>query len=143
MDHDEALGRLRAARVGRIATVRPDGSPHVVPFVFALLEDADRLRLVWVVDRVKPKRSERVTRLENLERDPRVEVVVDAYDEDWSALWWVRASGRGRVVTDAAERAAAIGGLRERYAPYAALAGDETVVAIDVERLTGWASGDP
>ena len=142
MDREEALERLRAERVGRIATLRPDGSPHVVPFVFAVLEDAERLRVVWVVDRVKPKRSERIARLEHLERDPRVEVVVDAYDDDWSALWWVRASGRARVVEDDAERAEAISALRERYTPYAALTGEETVVAIDVERVSGWAASE-
>jgi hypothetical protein len=35
----------------------------------------------------------RVQRLRNIERHPAVEVVVDDYDEDWTALWWVRASG--------------------------------------------------
>ena len=143
MDREEALDRLRAARVGRIATVRPDGSPHVVPFTFAILDHGEAVRIVWVVDRVKPKRSGRLARLENLEHDPRVEVVVDAYDEDWAELWWVRATGRGRVVTDAAERAAALDALRERYAPYATIAEHETVVAIDVERLSGWAAVQP
>jgi PPOX class probable F420-dependent enzyme len=142
MDRDEALERLRAARVGRIATVRPDGSPHVVPFVFAVLEDGGIVRIVWVVDRVKPKRSGRLARLENLRHDARVEVVVDAYDEDWSSLWWVRASGRGRVVDDEAERDAAVRALAERYEPYRALAGDEVVVAIDVERLSGWSASE-
>jgi PPOX class probable F420-dependent enzyme len=142
MDRAEALERLRAARVGRIATVRPDGSPHVVPFVFALLEDGDVVRIVWMVDRVKPKRSERLARLENLEHDPRVEVVVDAYDEDWSELWWVRATGRGRLVDDAAERDAAVRALAERYEPYRALVGDEVVVGIDVERLSWWSASE-
>ena len=41
--------------------------------------------------------------MRNLTRDPRTTVLVDAYDEDWSTVWWVRL--RGRAVTDAQERA--------------------------------------
>lgn len=137
MDRRTAIERVRAARVGRMATVRADGSPHVVPFVFALVEDGDRVTLYWTVDD-KPKRSRRLRRLENLEREPRVEVVVDGYAEEWTELWWVRVTGRGRVVSDDAERGVALEALREKYEPYAALAEDADVVAIDVDRLSAW-----
>src|SRR5918911_4927121 len=89
-----AISRLREARVGRMATVRPDGTPHVVPFVFALVSlHGGDLRLYWAVDH-KPKRPRippgSLRRLENLRVNPAVEVVVDEYDDDWTALWWVR-----------------------------------------------------
>src|SRR5919204_6481466 len=67
VDRDDALQRLRSARVGRIATVTPDDRPHVVPFVFALVEGpGGEPRAYWAVDR-KPKRSGRLQRLRNLE----------------------------------------------------------------------------
>ena len=137
MDRNDALERLRTARVGRIATVTPERRPHVVPFVFALVQDRGHPRAYWAVDR-KPKRSERVQRLRNIEANPAVEFVVDGYDENWGALWWVRASGAGRVVETDDERSAALTSLREKYARYADEPPTGPVVAIDIERVSGW-----
>ena len=138
VDHDVALERLRSARVGRIATVTPDDRPHVVPFVFALGDAADvGPRAYWAVDR-KPKRSERIQRLRNLEHEPAVEFVVDGYDEDWASLWWVRASGTGRVVDDASEERAALEALAAKYPPYAGDPPTGPVVAIEIETISGW-----
>ena len=81
------------ARVARLATVGPDGRPHVVPICFAL--DGDTL--YTAVDE-KPKSTRRLRRLANIEANPRVEVVVDHWDEDWSKLWWVRLAGEARIV---------------------------------------------
>ena len=137
MRPDEALDRLRSAAVGRMATVRPDGRPHVVPFVFALVEDGGAVRVYWTVD-AKPKRSRLLQRLRNLERNPAVEIVVDGYDEDWSRLWWVRASGTGRTVDAPAERASAVRALGAKYPQYRDAPLDGAVVAIDVATITGW-----
>lgn len=81
------------ARVARLATIRPDGSPRVVPICFALDGDV----LYTAVDE-KPKRTRQLARLADIERDTRVEVLIDHYDDDWSQLWWVRLRGRARVV---------------------------------------------
>jgi PPOX class probable F420-dependent enzyme len=141
VDRDEALERLRSARVGRIATVTPGERPHVVPLVFAV-DDADAgQRAYWVVD-AKPKRTERLRRMRNLETNAAVEVVVDGYDEDWRSLWWVRASGTGRVVVDQEERARALALLREKYPQYVAEPPTGPVVAIDIERISGWSASN-
>jgi len=139
MERDEATARLRSARVGRLATVTPEGRPHVVPFVFALVEEGERLRVYWAVDR-KPKRTERIRRLVNLEANPAAELVVDGYEEDWDRLWWVRAWGTGRVVDAPAERRLALDALAAKYPRYAAEPPLGPVVAIDVERVAGWES---
>jgi PPOX class probable F420-dependent enzyme len=137
VERSEALARLGSARVGRIATVRPNGRPHVVPFVFAVVEERERVRVYWAVDD-KPKRSSMLQRLRNLERNPSVEIVVDFYDEDWNRLWWVRATGTGRVVDEAAERAAALDALRAKYPQYREAELADALVAVDVESITGW-----
>lgn len=140
MDRDDALRRLRSARVGRIATVTPEDRPHVVPFVFALVEGSGgEPRAYWAVDR-KPKRSERLQRLRNIEADPAVEFVVDGYDEDWRSLWWVRASGTGRLVETDEERSDALASLRSKYRQYEAEPPEGPVVAIDIERISGWSA---
>jgi PPOX class probable F420-dependent enzyme len=139
VEREQMLRHLRSARVGRLATVTPEGRPHVVPFVFAVVERGNTLRVYWVVDD-KPKRSPKIQRLRNLEAHPVAEFVVDGYDEDWDRLWWVRAGGTGRLVREAAERAMALAALSAAYPHYRNLPEDAVVVAIDVERLTGWSA---
>ena len=137
MDRVEAIARLRSARVGRLATVTPEARPHVVPFVFALVERDRDVVAFWVVDR-KPKRSARLQRLRNLERNPAAEFVVDGYDEDWRALWWVRASGTGRVVEDATEERSALAALAAKYPQDASEPPPGPVVAIEIRTISGW-----
>ena len=103
MDSDEAWDRLRTARAGRMATVTPSNRPHVVPFVFVLVEHGDAKVAYWAVDH-KPKRSSGLARIRNLEANPAVEFVVDGYEEEWGRLWWVRCSGTARLVDDDGER---------------------------------------
>src|SRR6059036_2594682 len=95
--------RLTAARVARLATTDADGRPHLVPIVFTL--DGDTL--YSAVDR-KPNRSQRLRRIENARARPDVTILVDHYDEDWSALWWIRLRGRARVLDGGPERARAL-----------------------------------
>jgi PPOX class probable F420-dependent enzyme len=134
----EALSRLRAARVARLATVRPDGRPHVVPIVFALIDvEGEAPRAYWAVDR-KPKRSTDLQRLRNISVNPRVELVVDAYDEAWERLWWVRAAGKGRIVEDAIESARALEALTAKYPQYVRSPPHGPTIAIDVAEVSGW-----
>ena len=142
MTRDEAIARIREARVGRLATVRPDGSPHVVPFVFATAPDGDELLAFWAVDD-KPKKHGAIQRLENIEANPSVEFVVDRYEEDWSQLWWVRVTGSARVVSSPEERAKMIAALTDKYPQYKEAPPTGAVIAIDVDRVTGWSAAEP
>ncbi len=76
-----ALALLRDARVGRLATADATGQPLVVPVCYAL--DADGRHLYSAID-AKPKRTRQLRRLRNIAANPRVSLVVDEYDEDWS-----------------------------------------------------------
>jgi PPOX class probable F420-dependent enzyme len=135
MRRDETWARARfaTARVARLATVANDGSPHVVPIVFAAAGE----QILTAVDH-KPKTTTRLRRLANIAANPRVSVLVDEYDEDWSRLWWARADGSARVL-DAHDVAA----LVERYEQYHATPPGGPVIVVDVDRWTGWsAAGD-
>src|SRR5690348_1391752 len=92
MTADEARARFAAARVARLATADASGRPHVVPIVFAVAGD----EIVSAVD-AKPKRTTALRRLANVRENPRVALLADHYEDDWSALWWVRADGTARV----------------------------------------------
>ena len=88
----------------------------------------------------KPKRSARLRRLTNVESTPEVCVLVDAYEEDWSRLWWVRLDGRGRVVRDADETALALDALRAKYGQYAARPPSGPILALEIGRWTSWSA---
>jgi PPOX class probable F420-dependent enzyme len=133
VNREEALRRLDAAPVGRLATADAAGVPHVVPFVFV----RDGKTLYWVVDR-KPKRSQTLKRLENIRANPNVEVVVDNYSDDWNQLWWVRVSGTARILEEEPEKDRALSLLREKYTQYSEASPDGPVVAIDVNRVSSW-----
>ncbi|MEA2256889.1 MAG: hypothetical protein QOG35_2934 [Solirubrobacteraceae bacterium] len=135
MTAGEARERFAAARVARLATAGADGRPHVVPVVFALEGDT----AYHAVDH-KPKRTRALRRLANIEANPRVSLLVDAYDDaDWERLWWVRADGSARILEpDDAEALRAVELLAERYAQYRSRRPDGPVVAVDVDRWSGW-----
>jgi PPOX class probable F420-dependent enzyme len=135
VDGAAARQLFAGARVARLATITPDGRPHVVPIVFALRGDT----VLSAVD-AKPKRTTALARLRNIAAHPAASVLADHYEEDWSALWWARGDGRARILasgTPAAREAVAL--LRERY-PQQRVTG--AVMALEVERWSGWAAAD-
>jgi PPOX class probable F420-dependent enzyme len=127
--------RIHEARVARLATVRPDGRPHLVPVTYAVVGDL----LVTAVD-AKPKSTPNLQRLRNVAAHPSVCLLVDAYDEDWANLWWVRLEGEADVVGDGEARASLLPPLVAKYAQYRANPPDGPVIRI---RVTAWASWEP
>ena len=131
---DEARRRLAAARVGTLGTVRADGRPHLVPIVFAVQGD-----VIYSIADPKPKSGLGLLRHRNIAANQAVSLLVDAYDEAWEQLWWVRADGTGRVVDDGPERDATIRLLRAKYPQYSTWTtpfGAATVIR--VERIASW-----
>jgi PPOX class probable F420-dependent enzyme len=94
------------------------------------------------VDR-KPKSGTNLKRLRNVEENPRVTVLADEYSEDWDKLWWARADGRGVVLAGEREMAGPLRLLAERYRQYREAPPTGPVLAITVERWSGWAAAPP
>jgi PPOX class probable F420-dependent enzyme len=130
-----ARGRFAAARVAHLATADRDARPHLVPVVFAVAGDT-----VYSAVDAKPKRTTRLRRLANAQANPRVALLADHYDDaDWTALWWVRADGAARVLDPGdAEARRAVSLLAARYAQYRDAAPEGPVLAVDVDRWSGW-----
>jgi PPOX class probable F420-dependent enzyme len=138
LDPAEQQARFAAAPVARLATVRPDGTPRLVPITFVLVD----CLICSAVDEVKPKTSTRLARLADIERDPRVGVVVDHYADDWSALWWVRVDGTAAVHQEGELRERALAALAAKYPPYAEAPPTGVLLVITPTRWAGWtASG--
>lgn len=135
MDSAEARRRFAEATVARLATVGSDGRPHIIPFCFALDGDV----LYFAID-AKPKRTTDLKRLRNIAANPAVSMLVDHYEDDWSRLWWVRLDGTAHIATNPTDVARAIDLLVSRYEQYRRDRPDGPVVAVAIERWTGWAA---
>ena len=130
----DPAGRFGAARVARLATTNPDGTPHVVPVVFALSGQT-----VWTAVDEKPKTTTALRRLDNVRARPRLSLLVDHYADDWSALWWVRADGTGTVL-DAAEAGDGLTTLVAKYEQYQRRPPPGPVLRIEVTRWVSWSA---
>lgn len=134
MNAGQARDRFDQARVARLATLDASGAmPHIVPVTFARTGPDT---LVTAVDH-KPKRTVALARLRNIAAHPRVCLLADHYEEDWTQLWWVRADGTARI-RQAADEMAAIEALAARYPQYEARAPHGPVIVVEVERWSGW-----
>ena len=126
---------VERARVARLATVRPDGTPHLVVVTFALHGDT----VVTAVDS-KPKRSQHLQRVRNLQQRPAAALLVDHYDEDWSRLWWVRLDGEAEVVRDEPRRTDVLAPLIAKYPQYQSAAPPGPVIVIAVRSTASWSA---
>ena len=127
--------RVAEARVGRLATVRRDGRPHVVPCCFALDGDV----VYSAIDDVKGKRTTPLVRVDNIRHHPEVCLLVDEYVEEWSGLWWVRLDGRARVAEPGSPpHTAAVDMQVAKYEQYRAAPPPGPAIAIDVTLWQGW-----
>lgn len=131
MRRTDALDRIRTARIARLATVRPDGTPHIVPITFALVDS----EVVSVIDG-KPKRTSRLQRLRNVEATPTAAILVDHWSETWSELWWVRIDGTVRILDPPLP--AWTEALSSKYPQYDEVGLPGPGIGVRIDRLTWW-----
>jgi PPOX class probable F420-dependent enzyme len=123
------------APVARLATSSADGKPHVVPVVFAVDEDADR---VYTAIDGKPKSTQRLRRLANIATNPAVSLLVDHYADDWTQLWWVRVDGTASIHSEGAALDTGYRLLRAKYPQYQSVSLNGPVIAIAVQYRSSW-----
>jgi PPOX class probable F420-dependent enzyme len=130
---------LNEARVARLATLDAKARPHIVPVCFVY----DGKFFYTAIDQ-KPKRvaPARLARLRNIREAPRVALLIDEYDEDWTQLWYILIRGKAKLIPKSAhkEHARAIRKLRAKYPQYAQgmLGDDAPVIRITPKRTTFW-----
>lgn len=87
-----------------------------------------------------------LARVRDISRRPRVAVLVDRWDEDWSRLAWVRLEGTATLLEpfaddSAAEHSSAVALLRARYPQYATHdLESRPVIRVAVDRISGWSA---
>jgi PPOX class probable F420-dependent enzyme len=127
---------FRRSSVARLATVAPDGVPHLVPVVFAV--DPDGAETVYTAVDAKPKTTQRLRRLANIENNPQASLLVDHYSDDWTQLWWVRADGIATIHHDGEQMHTGYRLLRAKYPQYQSVALNGPVIALAVRRWSSW-----
>lgn len=137
---DEARAFLDAHRVAHLATVDAAAvAPHVVPLCYARIDD----RIYFIVDD-KPKQPGReLKRLRNLAGCPRVALLVDDYDEDWTRLAYLLLHCDATRVTAQTEFSAGLQALRKRYPQYVSMPlafATHPMVRMEVRRWHLWRS---
>jgi PPOX class probable F420-dependent enzyme len=133
MDIDLARERVHSARIGRLGTITQNGRAHLVPCCFVLHDD-----VIYTAVDAKPKSTLALRRIDNIVARRSACLLIDHYEEDWSALWWVRLDGKGRLVHSDEESAAARRALEAKYPQYRDLAIPGPVIGLDVETWRSW-----
>jgi PPOX class probable F420-dependent enzyme len=133
LPESEARARFATVPVVRLGTADGHGRPHVVVATFAV--DGDTI--YTAVDQ-KPKSGRTLKRLRNVGENPVVTMLADHYSDDWETLWWVRADGQAAILTDQRQMAAPLRLLANRYWQYRQTPPPGPVLAVTVERWTGW-----
>jgi PPOX class probable F420-dependent enzyme len=126
--------RFTQSPVARLATITPDGKPHLVPVVFAVGDD----EVVYTAVDAKPKTTRRLRRLANIESNPQVSLLVDHYTDDWTQLWWVRVDGVAAIHRDGEAMRIGYRLLRAKYSQYQSVPLNGPVIAITVRRWSSW-----
>jgi PPOX class probable F420-dependent enzyme len=139
---------LAGARRAMLATIAPDGRARLVPICFVL--DGARPVLYTPLDD-KPKRVDeplQLARVRDLLRDPRVSVLVDRWDEDWTRLAWLRCQGTAAFLEPggdgSGEHGSAVGSLRAKYPQYATHRLEaRPLIRIAIQNATSWGPLEP
>ena len=138
---ERELDLLNSARRAVLASARPNGKARLVPITFVFADDT----LYTPLDE-KPKSVTDpldLARVQDIQRDPRVSVLVDVWSEEWSALGWLRVEGRASVLSpdghSAPEHASAVRLLRAKYAQYATHALERLpIIRIELGAARSW-----
>ncbi|MEM9465176.1 MAG: PPOX class F420-dependent oxidoreductase [Actinomycetota bacterium] len=135
MSDDEVLAFIERSRTATMATVGPDGSPHLVAMWYAVVDGQ-----IWFETKAKAQK------VVNLRRNPQMTVMIEdglTYD----ALQGVALEGRGEIVDDPDALWAVGVSVWERYnGPYSddvkplveVMLHKRVAVRLDVSRTRSW-----
>jgi PPOX class probable F420-dependent enzyme len=122
---------IERERVCRVATVNPEGVPHLVPVCPALADG-----------KVYFGSSHDGRKVKNLEANPNCTVTVDLYAEDWTYLKGVMVQGRATIIAKGPRFRKARALLYRKYPQYEADAAldekDSVIVEVTPTSVFSW-----
>jgi PPOX class probable F420-dependent enzyme len=139
-DDDRAF--LTDCRRVVLSTIRTDGRPRLVPICFALDPTAS---VVFTPLDEKTKRTNdpfALARVRDIAADPRVTLLADRWDEDWSRLTWLRLEGHATLFHPSDPgHARVVTALRNRYPQYESQRlEDRPMIQVVVDRIVRWSA---
>jgi len=142
MSAAEVTAFLERGRTLQVASLHPDGRPHLVPMWYVVEEG-----------QVVFRSFARSQKIRNLQRDPRLTVLVE-HGEAYAELQGVMIQGRARLVADPAYVLAVYGRLAAKYpmvgsaprslsaaelaAAFGRHAAKNTAVVVEAEQVASW-----
>ncbi len=142
MSPAEARAFLEQGRTVHVASLHPDGRPHLVPMWYVVEEGNVVFRSFTVSQKIR-----------NLRRDPRLSVLVER-GEAYAELQGVMIQGRARLVDDPEYVLSLYGRLAAKYpivggaprslspqeleAAFGRHAAKNTAVVVEAERVASW-----
>ena len=127
---------VQGHRVARLATVESAGRPLVLPICYVLAGE----KLYSPTD-AKPKRVpvQRLKRLQNIQANPHVALVIDDYSDDWTQLAYVILHGSAAILTGGPAFEQAVVALRQKYPQYQHMPIQENpMIAVQLTRVVSW-----
>jgi hypothetical protein len=95
-------------------------------------------RLAIPIDTVKPKKTNKLRRIDNLQADPRASLLIDHRDSDWAALWWVRVE---LLYSDTFEPLADWrSALASKYPQYVSVGTIDAILVFAIRSMRGWSA---
>lgn len=119
-----------------MATVNEIGRPFLVPICFVYLEG-----IFYSVLDEKPKSvpAERLRRVQNINRNPHVALLIDYYDEDWTKLSFVQIQGDAEILSSGGEHTKAIQSLTQKYPQYRHMnIIEKPIIKITPSKISAW-----
>ena len=122
----DRLAFIEGRRTATLATLSTSGQPRLVPICFVLADPIPGTTSTVLYSPLdeKPKRSADVralARVRDIGERPRVTVLFERWDEDWSHLAWLRARGTASIVEpydDPSTHSRVVQALRAKYPQY-------------------------
>ena len=127
---------VQGHRVARLATVDGTGRPLVLPICYVLAGES-----LYSPTDAKPKRVpvQRLKRLQNIQANPHVSLVIDDYSDDWTQLAHVILHGTADILTSGQAFEQAVAALRQKYPQYQRMPiQDNPMIAVQLSRVVSW-----
>lgn len=123
-----------------MATVNEIGRPFLVPICFSYFEG-----IFYSVLDEKPKSvpHERLRRVQNINKNPHVALLIDYYDEDWTKLSFLQIQGEAEILRSGREHAKAIQSLIQKYPQYLKMnVLEKPIIKITPSKISAWGKTD-
>ena len=127
---------ISKARVAKLSTVDND-QPHLVPVVFIF----DRGYFFIPLDKKsKGVKPEKLRRVRNIRKNPKVALLIDGYKEDWSKLFFVMILGKASIIGK--EQSSLLAKVHKlllaKYPQYKKVGIGESCIMMDPRKVIFW-----